>query len=71
MFAIQKIARRTPQLLKLTENQRRTFLVTPPRVRVSFLEKMALGVVFYIGIMTVPIYVVLNVKNYNARHKEE
>ncbi|KOC66349.1 hypothetical protein WH47_07418 [Habropoda laboriosa] len=37
MFAIQKIARRTPQLLKLTENQRRTFLVTPPRVRVSFL----------------------------------
>ncbi|CAK9804403.1 hypothetical protein ANTPLA_LOCUS4037 [Anthophora plagiata] len=71
MFAIQKIVRRTPQLMKLTETQRRTFLVTPPRVRVSFAEKMVIGAVFYASVMAVPVWVVFHVRVYNARKSNE
>ncbi|CAK9824938.1 hypothetical protein ANTRET_LOCUS3030 [Anthophora retusa] len=71
MFALQKIARRTPQLMKLTETQRRTLLVTPPRVRISFAEKMLLGAAFYVGVMAVPVWVVLHVKEYNAHKNKE
>ncbi|CAK9809494.1 hypothetical protein ANTQUA_LOCUS6046 [Anthophora quadrimaculata] len=72
MFALQKIARRTPQLMKLTETQRRskTLQATPPRVRVSFAEKMLLGAVFYVGLLATPVWVVLHVNEYNA-HKHE
>lgn len=67
MFAVQKIANGAPLALNLYKTQCRTsFLGTPPRVRVSFTEKMLHGVALYVGLMAIPLYIACNVKNYNA-----
>ncbi|XP_076387852.1 uncharacterized protein LOC143264446 [Megachile rotundata] len=67
MFAVQRVVRHTPRLLKLSENQCRTLMCTPPRVRISFAEKMVHGIVLYVGMMAIPIYVSCNVNNYNKK----
>lgn len=37
MYAIQNTVRKVPRLLNVCQNQRRTVLATPPRVRIPFL----------------------------------
>ncbi|XP_003693182.3 uncharacterized protein LOC100870104 [Apis florea] len=66
MFAVQKVANRAPLALNLYKTQCRSLLGTPPRVRISFTEKMLHGAALYIGLMAIPIYIACNVKNYNA-----
>lgn len=36
MYAIQNAVRKVPRLLNVCQNQRRTILATPPRVRIPF-----------------------------------
>lgn len=69
MYAIQNTVRKVPRLLNVCQNQRRTVLATPPRVRIPFLEKVALGMAIWIGVMGVPMYIACNVNKYNARKK--
>ncbi|XP_017883292.1 uncharacterized protein LOC108626873 [Ceratina calcarata] len=71
MYAVQRVLTRSPKLLKVTESQCRTILGTPPRVRVSFAEKMAMGAALWLGLMTIPLYISCNIKNYNAHSESE
>ncbi|XP_076620794.1 uncharacterized protein LOC143341674 [Colletes latitarsis] len=66
MYGIQNITRKTPQLAKFVVNQRRTYLSTPPRCRVSFAEKMLHGAFFYVGVMAVPMWIAYHVRDYNG-----
>ncbi|KZC06822.1 hypothetical protein WN55_07778 [Dufourea novaeangliae] len=66
MYAIQNITRRAPQLAKLVENQSRTIVSTPPRVKVPFYEMMVLGAALYVGIFSVPMYIACNIRKYNG-----
>nr|XP_034196366.1 uncharacterized protein LOC117611951 [Osmia lignaria] len=70
MFAIQRTVTKAPRLLKLSQNQCRTLLCTPPRVRVPFAEKMVMGAILWLGIMSYPLYIACNINNYNARKRE-
>ncbi|CAL7945490.1 unnamed protein product [Xylocopa violacea] len=67
MFVIQNVVKRAPGLLKLSENQCRTILSTPPRVRMPFIEKVAFGVILWLGMMATPLYVACHVKKYNEK----
>ncbi|XP_076249496.1 uncharacterized protein LOC143188880 [Calliopsis andreniformis] len=67
MFAIQKIARHTPQLVKLAGNQSRSIVSTPPRCKTSFAELMLHGTVLYVGVMIVPLWISYHVNDYNAQ----
>jgi len=42
----------------------RTAVVSPPRVRISFPEKVCHGVAIAIGVLAIPCYIALNIKNY-------
>ncbi|KOX72275.1 hypothetical protein WN51_03257 [Melipona quadrifasciata] len=67
MYAIQSTVRRAPRLLNICQNQRRTILGTPPRVRIALAEKVVLGMVFWLGAMAYPLYVSCNINKWNNR----
>ncbi|KAK0169849.1 hypothetical protein PV328_010485 [Microctonus aethiopoides] len=39
---------------------------TPPRMRISFTEKVIHGVIMAVGILAVPTYIAVNFKNYRS-----
>ncbi|OAD60300.1 hypothetical protein WN48_05347 [Eufriesea mexicana] len=65
MFAIQSVVRSVPRLSALSKTQNRTMMGTPPRVRIPFAEKVILGIVLYVGLMGVPLYISCNINKYN------
>ncbi|XP_073967966.1 uncharacterized protein [Bombus fervidus] len=69
MYAIQNTVSKVPRLLNICQNQRRTILATPPRVRIPFPEKVLLGMAIWIGVMGVPLYIACNVNKYNTQKK--
>ncbi|XP_076178926.1 uncharacterized protein LOC143152537 [Ptiloglossa arizonensis] len=71
MYAIQNITRKSAQLAKYIGNQHRTIVSTPPRVKISFAEKMIHGAVLYTGIMIVPMYITCKIRVYNNTINEE
>ncbi|XP_078046579.1 uncharacterized protein LOC144474987 [Augochlora pura] len=67
MFAIQKIARRAPQLSKIVVNQRRNVVALPPRCKVSLTEVIVHGSLLWLSMMGIPIYIACNVTKYAAK----
>lgn len=52
----------TPNVAQATRNM--TVVSGPPTVRISFAEKVAHGIALVVGINIVPVYVLVNMKNY-------
>lgn len=53
-----------PQVAQATRSM--TVVSGPPRVRISFAEKVAHGLVMIGGVSAIPCYVLVNLKNYRA-----
>lgn len=47
-----------------------TVVSGPPKVRISFAEKVAHGIAITVGISIVPVYVMVNLKNYRVHETE-
>ncbi|XP_054271927.1 uncharacterized protein LOC128992394 [Macrosteles quadrilineatus] len=58
------------QVRNATYGQEGIALSSPPTVRISFPEKLALGTLMCMGILAVPTWVLLNIKHYNAPKEE-
>lgn len=53
--------------LQLQQSREMSAIASPPKVRISFAEKVAHGLFIAVGVLTVPVYVLVNVKNYRAK----
>lgn len=63
--SLLKILPETRQALQ--QSREMSVISTPPKVQVSFAEKVAHGLFIAVGVLTVPAYVLVNIKNYKAK----
>lgn len=56
---------------KMTQAVRNMVVVSgPPQERISFAEKVAHGVAIVVGINIIPVYVLVNLKNYRGEPEQ-
>lgn len=51
----------------LQQSRQMSVICTPPKVQISLVEKIAHGLFIAVGVLTVPVYVLVNIKNYRAK----
>ncbi|XP_076038021.1 cytochrome c oxidase subunit 8 [Oratosquilla oratoria] len=72
MFALRKAVTNVARASNSMVIAKRTSIVSgPPQNRVSLFEKMAHGFFMSVGIMAIPAWVLVHIKDYRGREGEE
>lgn len=51
----------------LQQSREMSVICSPPKVQISFAEKLAHGLFIAVGVLTVPVYILVNIKNYRGK----
>lgn len=50
----------------LQQARQMSVISTPPKVRISFAEKLVHGGAIFLGVLSIPAWVLVNIKNYKG-----